>query len=218
MLPKTFANPIVPSGGLWEGSRVVLGLNIFVRGKLKRLIAPLAAALLITLAGCGVGAKPQSSGGGDSKSSSETSPSSGESESTGPQSVAFGQSVTVKTDQGTKLKLTISAPTDFTEETDFDPEKGKYVVVDAEAALAAGVVGNVSEDEFCLVDGEGNRYEPAIASMEISGSFIELLTDKDKPVTGKIIYDVPTDAPGLTVEYSPTGVNSKTLGPLASWK
>lgn len=189
-----------------------------MRGKLKRLIAPLAAALLITLAGCGVGAKPQSSGGGDSKSSSETSQSSGESESTGPQSVAFGQPVTVKTDQGTKLKLTIGAPTDFTEKTDFEPEKGKYVVVDAEAALAAGVAGNVSEDEFTLVDSNGNRYEPAIASMEISGSFIELLTDRDKPVTGKIIYDVPKDASGLTVEYSPTDVNSKPLGLLASWK
>lgn len=185
---------------------------------MKRLIAPLAAALLIILAGCGVGAKPQSSGGGDSKSSSETSQSSGESESTGSQSVAFGQSVTVNTDRGTKLKLTIGAPTDFTEETDFDPEKGKYIVVDAEAALVAGVAGNVSEDEFTLIDGKGKRYEPAIASMEISGSFIELLTDKDKPVAGKIIYDVPKDASSLAVEYSPTGFNSKPLGLLASWK
>ncbi|MGW5790981.1 hypothetical protein ACWEV3_10275 [Saccharopolyspora sp. NPDC003752] len=177
-------------------------------------------ALLITLAGCGVGSKPNTSDGGDTKSSSSSSSteSSGESESTGPQSASFGQAVTVSTDKGTQLKLTIGAPTDFTGQADFEAEKGKYVVIDASAELAKGVAGNVSEDEFILVDAKGNRYEPAIASMEISGSFIKLLTDKGKPETGKIIYDVPADATGLTVEYSPTDVDSKPLGMLATWK
>jgi hypothetical protein len=188
-----------------------------MRGKLKRLIAPLAAALLITLTGCGIGAKPSSSGGGNSGSSESTSQSS-ESESTGPKTVSFGQSVKVTTDKGTQLELIIGAPTDFTGQADFEAEKGKYVVVDASASLAKGVAGNVSEDEFILVDSKGGRYEPAIASMEISGSFIHLLTDKGKPETGKIIYDVPADATGLTVEYSPTDVNSKPLGLLATWK
>jgi hypothetical protein len=183
---------------------------------LKRLIAPLAAALLITLAGCGVGAKPSSSSGSNSGSGGSTSQSS-EAESTGPQTVAFGQSVKVNTDKGTQLELTIGAPTDFTGEATFEPEKGKYVVVDASAALAKGIAGNVSEDEFILVDSKGNRYEPAIASMEISGSFIHLLTD-EKPETGKIIYDVPVDATGLTVEYLPTDLDSKPLGLLATWK
>ncbi|MEV0698434.1 hypothetical protein AB0I53_11005 [Saccharopolyspora sp. NPDC050389] len=189
---------------------------------MKRLIAPLSVALLITLTGCGIGSKPSTSDGGDTKSSSSSSSSStesgGESESTGPQSAPFGQAVTVSTDSGTKLKLTIGAPSDYTGAADFEPEKGKYVVIDASAELASGVAGNVSEDEFVIVDAKGNRYEPAIASMEISGSFIKLLTDKGKAETGKIIYDVPADASGLTVEYSPTDVDSKPLGLLATWK
>ncbi|TDD56608.1 DUF4352 domain-containing protein [Saccharopolyspora elongata] len=187
---------------------------------MKRLIAPLSVALLITLSGCGIGSKPSTSDGGDTKSSSSSSSteSGGESESTGPQSVSFGQAATVSTDKGTQLKLTIGAPTDFTGKADFEPEKGKYVVIDASAELAKGVAGNVSEDEFVLVDANGNRYEPAIASMEISGSFIKLLTDKGKAETGQIIYDVPADATGLKVEYSPTDVDSKPLGMLATWK
>ncbi|MCI2423499.1 DUF4352 domain-containing protein [Saccharopolyspora sp. K220] len=186
---------------------------------MKRLIAPLAAALLIGLAGCGA-AESDASDGGNSASTEGTSQSGTESEeSTGPQNVAFGQPITFQADEDTQLQVTIGAPADYdAAQADFPPEKGKFVVVEGQASLLKGIAGNVSEDEFILVDAQGNRYEPAIASMEISGSFIHLLTADGEVATGQIIYDVPADATGFTVEYQPTDSNSQPLGLAATWK
>ncbi|MGP4018431.1 DUF4352 domain-containing protein [Saccharopolyspora sp. 5N708] len=186
---------------------------------MKRLIAPLAAALLIGLAGCGA-ASSDASGSGDSASTEGSSQGSTQSEeSTGPQSVAFGQPIKFSPDDESELQVTVGAPADFdAAQAEFPPEKGKFIVIEGQASLLSGIAGNISEDEFTLVDSQGNRYEPAIVTMDISGAFIHLLTANGEVATGKIYYDVPADATGFTVEYQPTDSNSQPLGLVATWK
>ncbi|MDA3630643.1 DUF4352 domain-containing protein [Saccharopolyspora oryzae] len=184
---------------------------------MKRLIAPLAAALVIGLAGCGpaVPTVPKTSTDSSSSESgsSETGEASGETTG-GP--VAFGESVEVKKDAGAKLKVSIAAPADLDPaQASFPPEVGKYVAVDASAELLAGTVDNISDDEFTLVDAQGNRYEAATVTLD--NMFLHLLTEGE-PVSGKIVYDVPADATGFTVEYAPTDANEKPMGVLATWK
>ncbi|MGW1681676.1 DUF4352 domain-containing protein [Saccharopolyspora sp. NPDC002376] len=179
---------------------------------MKRLIAPLAAALVIGLAGCGPAVPKETTTSTDS-SSSESGQATEESSSG---QVAFGESAEVKKDVGAKLKVSIAAPADLDPaQVSFSPEVGKYVAVDAQAELLAGTVDNISDDEFTLVDAQGNRYEAATVTME--NMFLHLLTE-GKPVSGKIIYDVPADATGFTVEYAPTDANQKPMGVLATWK
>ncbi|MDA3645948.1 DUF4352 domain-containing protein [Saccharopolyspora indica] len=184
---------------------------------MKRLIAPLAtAALLIGLAGCvpGMPTPPSNPESGSSETGSSETGQASEETTSGP--VAFGEFAQVSKDLGAKLKVSVGAPADFTP-TDslFEPERGKYVAVDAQAELLAGTVDNISDDEFTLVDSQGNRYEAATVSLD--NMFLHLLTEGE-PVSGKIVYDVPADATGFTVEYAPTDSQEKELGVLASWK
>ncbi|MER7011114.1 DUF4352 domain-containing protein [Saccharopolyspora sp. NPDC000359] len=130
--------------------------------------------------------------------------------------VAFGEFAEVKKDMGARLKVSIGAPADYTAtDSIFEPEVGKFVSVSAQAELLAGTVENISEDEFTLVDAQGNRYEPTTVSLD--DMFLHLLSEGE-PVSGTIVYDVPADASGFTVEYEPTDLNEKSLGVLASWK
>lgn len=188
-----------------------------MRGTLKRLIAPLAtAALLIGLAGCvpGIPTPPRNTESGSSETSSSETGQASEETTGGP--VAFGEFAQVSKDLGAKLKISIGAPADLDPaQASFPPEVGKYVAVDAQAELLAGTVDNISDDEFTLVDSQGNRYEAATVSLD--NMFLHLLTEGE-PVSGKIVYDVPADATGFTVEYAPTDSQEKELGVLASWK
>ncbi|KAA5836049.1 DUF4352 domain-containing protein [Saccharopolyspora hirsuta] len=179
---------------------------------MNRLIAPLAAALLIGLAGCGAAVPIEMPTKPDS-GSSETGQASEETTS-GP--VAFGEFAEVEKEMGARLKVSVAAPADYTPaDSLFQPEVGKYVAVDAQAELVAGAVENISEDEFTLIDAQGNRYQPTTVSLD--NMFLHLLS-RGQQVSGKIVYDVPADATGFTVEYEPTDVNDKSMGVLASWK
>lgn len=180
---------------------------------MKRLIAPLAATLLIGLAGCGAAVPTPTPGNTDSSSSSETGQASEETTS-GP--VTFGEFAQVSKDLGATLKVSIGAPADLDPaQVSFPPEVGKYVAVEAQAELLSGTVDNISDDEFTLVDAQGNRYEAATVSLD--NMFLHLLTE-GQPVSGQIVYDVPADATGFTVEYAPTDSQEQEMGVLASWK
>ena len=180
---------------------------------MKKLIASLSVALVVGLAGC------------SAPTSSETQPGSAVEDSTPEQQaeekstggpVAFGESVEVAKDAGARLTVTIGAPADLDPaQASFPPEVGKYVAVDAQAELLAGAIDNISDDEFTLVDAQGNRYEPATVSLD--NMVLHLLTEGE-PVSGTIVYDVPVDATGFTVEYAPTDANEQPMGVLGTWK
>ncbi|GAA2819967.1 hypothetical protein [Saccharopolyspora taberi] len=188
---------------------------------MKRLIAPVAFALLVGLSGCAGGSSdsdatpPADNAGGTS--SSETSEQGSGDDSAGGKTAKFGEAVQFAPEKGTTLKVTLKAPTDQAPFEAVLPAEGKYVFVDAEATLVNGIAGVIGGDEFVLVDAKGNRYEEAPASIE--HSFIEMLTKGGEPGSGTITYDVPadTDLSTVKIEWAPTDSNEQPLGTAATW-
>ncbi len=193
-----------------------------MRGKLKRLIAPVAVALLLGLTGCagsnGADTIAPADVAGESSGETQNQQSAGEQQaSTGSGTVKFGESVEFAPEADTALKVTLQAPTDQSALETMVPAEGKYVYIAAEAVLTDGIMGVVSGDEFTLVDGEGNRYEQAAATLD--DMFLEMLAPNGEPGTGMIVYDVPegTDLSSLKVEWEATDSSDKPVGIGGTW-
>ena len=188
---------------------------------MKRLIAPVAFALLVGLSGCAGGssssdATAPADNAGDT-SSSETQGQTGADDSVGGKTAKFGESVQFAPDKDATLKVTLKAPTEQPSVETLFPAEGKYVFVDAEAVLVDGLMGVIGGDEFALVDAQGNRYEETPATME--NSFLEMLAKGGEPGTGVITYDVPADVDlaSLKIEWSPTDSKDQPVGLAATW-
>ncbi|MCP2164431.1 DUF4352 domain-containing protein [Goodfellowiella coeruleoviolacea] len=181
------------------------------------------AVVALGLAGCGssvTGSAKTAQSTGQAEQSSTGAAQDAKDDKAAPagdQEVAFGEKVVVKQDSTTEYSVTIGAPEEVTEKTDFPPE-GRYVSVAASAALTDGVLAVVSEDDFVLVDSQGKKYEPTPAGLDLENAFIHMLGTVGETKTGTIFYDVPTGAKGFSVVFTPTDNNEKPVGVTATWK
>ncbi|MGP4018449.1 DUF4352 domain-containing protein [Saccharopolyspora sp. 5N708] len=178
---------------------------------MKKLIAPLAALLLMGLVGCGAGGSSEAADSGqqsDSAAQQNAEPAAEELAS----DVKFGAPAGASHDGG-QFAITASPLQDLTEFA-VPPVEGKYVVVDVEAKLVGGTGGAVTAVDFMLVDAAGTEYPNAAPNgTDLDGVLFATLLTRGDSGSGKVFFDVPADASGLVLKYQPLG----STEPVAQW-
>lgn len=175
---------------------------------MKKLIAPLAVVLLISVGACGSSGSSTSPGSAAKQNSSAPQ----ESEQKYPRDVKFGETAGAS-HNSSRFAITVDAPKDFTKFT-APPEEGKYISINVKAQLLEGQGGAVAATSFTLVDAAGTEYPNAAPNgTDMNGMLFAGLLTVGESGSGLVVFDVPVKAGTLTVKFTPIG----STGALASW-
>lgn len=166
---------------------------------MKKFIASVVGVVLVGLAGCGAASEPTTPA---PEPQSQSEQSEAGTPQVGGKDVAFGETAGIE-EEGGQYAVTATPLQDVTEFTT-PPESGTYVSPDVSAELLGGTGGAVASVDFVLVDAAGNQYPSAAPNgTDMTGVlFATLLTVGDSD-SGKVFFDVPTDATGLRLVYQP---------------